>query len=352
MTKTISLFSCIVVTLFSNLVTYQITRSLLLGAGSWRESSINFVVPSNSNRGLLTVDEYNMLAYNHSVGFFDTIPNHLWTEFYQKPVLEHLALPAPNDDTTNVSQWLYDNMNPAFNCPHPKKIGNPGGKILCDPERWVRLFTRRRVPSGEMPCLIYSIGSKGNFRFEEGFLGILDSETLCEFHIFDPSPVYESAETLQKHPHWHYHSWGLRGVESTKNYTRRRDRFFDLPTIRKRLGHEHRPIDILKIDCEGCEWESMPDWLFSNNASFSFDFPDMHHLLLETHSIPLPNDVRKAGNFGRFLPMPQVAYLEKAFAEKGFVLYAKEVNTHQGFGRSVEFAFVRLHEDFFDDRRT
>jgi hypothetical protein len=104
-------------------------------------------------------------------------------------------------------------------------------------------------------CLLHSLTSSNYNRFtgwEEEFVRILGSENFCEFHIFDPSPVHESAETLKKHVHWHYHSVGLRGLRSIKNYTSRGGRFLDFHTIRERLGHRHRPINIFKIDCEGC----------------------------------------------------------------------------------------------------
>lgn len=344
---------CLLIVLLTNVFTYQITRSLLFARATQRQSvstgSLPFEAPSTHN--LFVAPEYQ-LAYNHTFGFIDTIANEEWEHYYQKPALEQMTSTS-NASVENVAEWLYHNMNPSIVCRHPRKLGNPAGKWMCDPERWTRFFVRRQrqkhasSQNATLPCLVYSIGSKGNFRWEEDFLQVLGSEHLCEFHIFDPSPAYESAEALQKHPHWHYHAWGLRGTVSLKNYTRRRDHFFDFPTIRERLGHNDRPINIFKIDCEGCEWESMPDWLFSGKYPATFDFPDLHHILLETHSIPHPSEVRRAGNFGRFLPMPEISRLQEVFAQHGFVAYSKEVNTHQGLGRSVEFGFLRLSTDFF-----
>lgn len=91
----------------------------------------------------------------------------------------------------------------------------------------------------------------------------------------------------------------------------------------------------------------MREWLFSGRYPATLDFPDMHHVLLETHSLPHPTEIRRAGNFGRFLPMPEAEDLQQAFAQHGFILYSKEVNTHQGLGRSVEFGFLRLDNGFF-----
>lgn len=348
--KTVSCSLCIGLTVISNLVVYQISWTLLVG-----QHDIFDRVPRPTNQPWQVANEEQSqkyhISYNHSFGFFDNIPNWKWKRDYQQPVLEDLAVASQSNDTqlADVSRWLDENMDPVFVCPHQRKVGNPAGKWMCDPERWVRLFERRKQAfpeTGELPCLVYSIGSKGNFRWEEEFMGII-GEKWCEVHIIDPSPVHESAEELKMHPHWHYHAWGMRGTQSTKNYTRRRDFFHDFSTMRNKLGHQNRSIDIFKIDCEGCEWESMPDWLFSDAYPASFEFPDLHHVLLETHSLPLPSGVRAAGNFGRLLPMPEVAYLEKAFAKRGFVVYAKEVNTHRGLGVSVEWGLVRLSSDFF-----
>jgi hypothetical protein len=49
----------------------------------------------------------------------------------------------------------------------------------------------------------------------------------------------------------HYHQWGLEGSEEKSTIKRK---MMSFPDIVKTLGHEERTIDILKIDCEGCEW--------------------------------------------------------------------------------------------------
>eukprot|EP00966_Prymnesium_polylepis_P219420 5076504-Prymnesium_polylepis.1 len=53
----------------------------------------------------------------------------------------------------------------------------------------------------------------------------------------------------------------------------------NLRSIRRRLGHEHRRIRLLKIDCEGCEWDS----LFDEATSGPSMLRDVDELYLELH---------------------------------------------------------------------
>lgn len=58
----------------------------------------------------------------------------------------------------------------------------------------------------------------------------------------------------------------------------------------KELGHDGRPIDIFKIDCEGCEWSTYKDWI---NA-------DLRQIVVEVHRAPevaqdFFSDLQKAG---------------------------------------------------------
>jgi hypothetical protein len=56
------------------------------------------------------------------------------------------------------------------------------------------------------------------------------------------------------------------------------------------LGHEGGPIDIFKIDCEGCEWSTYKDWLGA----------DLRQILIEVHKVPkiaqsFFSDLQRAG---------------------------------------------------------
>jgi hypothetical protein len=120
-----------------------------------------------------------------------------------------------------------------------------GPKWVCNPHR-----IGLREPPRAKDCLIYSIGSNGEYDFEEGLLQELGltSKVSCEIHVFDFGG-YERPEDAAKNIH--YHQWGLQGVGASASKGKREMKSF--PDILKTLGHENRTIDILKIDCEGCE---------------------------------------------------------------------------------------------------
>jgi hypothetical protein len=105
------------------------------------------------------------------------------------------------------------------------------------------------------PCLIYSFGIATDFAFDDywGHLG-------CEVHAFDPTlkavPAFTSPNVV-------FHFYGLTGGVgsgadkfSDPGYGSIIHPLYPLNEIIAKLGHEGRTIDVLKLDCEGCEWDA------------------------------------------------------------------------------------------------
>lgn len=301
------------------LVSYQQETSLL-GCTRARHSDILFGDDSSSST-------YDLAKYE-SFGFFDDIDKRTWQRHKARGQLEPIYYNTsyPNDGAARKALWLLLNVDPMFTCPNLRRVGGRGDgpKWTCDPHR---------LGLNE-DCLIYSIGSQGLYQFEDGIRSLLkqrpegvatkDWYPDCEIHVFDPDPKYGRKNDLKKNIH--YHAWGLKSsyepfergphAESTE--------FFTFSEIRQKLGHEHRRIDIFKIDCEGCELLNYKDWL---DPSI-----DIRQILVETHMIPdLP-----APFFDRFFDL-------------GFVPFSKEANTHPDAWPSLElfeWGWIRLHPNF------
>jgi hypothetical protein len=139
-----------------------------------------------------------------------------------------------NGGAQEAKYWHHENAKPAYTCVREERIGphGDGGKWICDPERLRSSST----------SLIYSIGSNNDFRFEDAILR--DTSTNCEIHVFD----HTVKKPTNKPPDVHFHLWGL-GV-------RTRGAIKSLQDIVHELNHTGRTIDVFKIDCEGCEYET------------------------------------------------------------------------------------------------
>ena len=108
-----------------------------------------------------------------------------------------------------------------------------GGKWLCDPDAM-------RRPEPEQPgCLVYSVGSEKDTVFERAMV----AEHGCEVHTFDHSVEPRWVPP----PYVSYHRVGLGQGE----------RMASLPQLVEKLGHRERVIDVLNVDCEGCEYEAL-----------------------------------------------------------------------------------------------
>ena len=118
-----------------------------------------------------------LLAYQQSFGFFDDIPDHAWRRVQQRArtTSRYRNASWPADGYTNPGRWYAHNLPPVLNCFQMERVGglDDGPKWTCDPHR---LQSSSR-------CLIYSIGSAGQYQWELGLVERLGSH--CEIHVFE-----------------------------------------------------------------------------------------------------------------------------------------------------------------------
>jgi Methyltransferase domain len=173
---------------------------------------------------------------------------------------------------------------------------------MCDPHRLVQQSKRRmeqyqkegrlinRTADKEIHsgCLIYSVGSNGNFQFEEGFQNTFPGA--CEIHTFD---FTNFSQSVPPNKNIFFHQWGLKSSyeeDKDKDEVLKANPFKTFQETILELGHEGRPIDVFKIDCEGCEWSTYKDWLAA----------DLRQILVEVHHAPsiaqnFFSDLQRAG---------------------------------------------------------
>lgn len=250
------------------------------------------------------------LSLTQSFGFIDETDDK-WN--LRKQI--HLTQMAKEEKIGNLFNeqkgriWWQYHAEPSFHCEFAQRVGNAGdgGKWVCDPTALAK-----QVKEGA-PCLVYSVGSNGQFDFEQSMQDTISKS--CEVHIFDPSPNY-AAKTPEN---MFYHAYPLgngkdvvMGVHSKA-----------LPEVVKELGHTGRKIDVFKIDCEGCEWDTYKDWIQSG--------VDIHQIQVELH---WRDDAAKVQEFYKFL------------GDQGYVIFSKESNTEGCGGDCIEYSFLKLDPSF------
>ena len=117
-----------------------------------------------------------------------------------------------------------------------------------------------------------------------------------------------------------YHQIGLGNDESPE--------FKSLRTIVKELGHENRIIDLFKIDCEGCEWESSESWFHANVM--------LRQILVELH---------ESTGAPKFFDM---------MYDNDYVIFHKEANIANTGPQNtcIEYSFLKLAPEFHLYNRT
>ncbi|KAG5187699.1 methyltransferase domain-containing protein [Tribonema minus] len=172
-------------------------------------------------------------------------------------------------------------------------------------------------------CLVYSIGSNMQDGFE---LGLQIMAPNCEVHVFDPTVDVEALGAASAAHGYRFHLMGLGskaqsdGGEVLKNGPLR-----TLQHMMEELGHTGRTIDIFKIDCEGCEWDTLGEQVF---APMREGHLKIGQLQVEMHLY----NRRRLGDAAAFFEAADAA---------GMRIFHKERN-HWGCGgwKCLEYAFI------------
>jgi hypothetical protein len=172
--------------------------------------------------------------------------------------------------------------------------------------------------------MIYSIGSIGDFSFETAIQNYMNNGTLCEVHIFDFGDYLKG---MPKHLNMHYHQWRLKTSEDGKleGEPKTGETLYSLAESVHLLGHDDRDsIDLFKIDCEGCEWDSVQDWMDPS-------IPRIMQIQVELHGAKLA----------------PVRFFDTLMKDNGYVIFHKEPNTLGCGGECIEYSFLKLDTSFF-----
>ena len=296
------------------------------------------------------------LAKKESYGLFDDISHSNWksmqTHVYDqrkkqggKPrgivgKIGHVVinLMKPQDKSnivdpshySDVSQFYQNHWHAEFTCPHEERIGYSDirSKYLCNPRR-IGPASQIRQKKTNNGCIIYtSTADVNQFSFEKALLDLMrnvDNRIDCEIHVFSPNKNFEE-ETIPEGVH--FHEWGFSGSK-VENKDNEAAQFKTISDTLHSLGHCGEIIDILSIDCEGCEFDIYND-LFSDQITDSCARASFLQILIQVHGAP-----SVATNDFFF-----------SFQKNDYVIFHKE-GISQSNGNGQDYGFLKLSNEFF-----
>ncbi|GJP33990.1 hypothetical protein CLOM_g18475 [Closterium sp. NIES-68] len=158
--------------------------------------------------------------------------------------------PAPDSMNDVMMKLLV--LIPTYPCPIYERVGEWG-----DGGKWTCL-----LPSAiQKDPVVYSVGSYGQYSFEESINKILHVKP----YTFDPFLTLNTIAHMKAVPILHFNEIGLSANSSLQTY---RDKypglkFMTLEGMMQMLNHTY--VDVFKIDCEGCEEALLTELGAANN---------------------------------------------------------------------------------------
>ena len=163
-----------------------------------------------------------------------------------------------------------------------------------------------------------------------------------EVHAFDPTERFREQHARHRSPgvSFHYLGLGAKGGAAERwagrqGWNTLGGAVLPLDELQERLGHVRRPIQLLKIDCEGCEWEAFVD-LARRRPRVA---ESVCTLILELH-VSANLQMNTSADLGRM-----AAFWELYVLRLGFRFWYAHANPGGDRDRSVPPALVALGLD-------
>ncbi|KAJ3027133.1 UNVERIFIED_CONTAM: hypothetical protein HDU68_004367 [Siphonaria sp. JEL0065] len=230
---------------------------------------------------------------------------------------------TPEEAAKVNNEQLYSMFPETYNCDKNffRRIGGEGdgGKWSCG-----EFFKPK-----EGNCVAISLGSNGQFEFEESILA--HTKNNCTIYTFDCTGTW-----TPPNPQIKFHPWclGNDGVFNSRIYK-------SWESITNDLGLTH--VDFFKIDIEGFEWVAMPSVLEHWNLKVM-----PKQISIEMHMWPQPEGVPE--HYQTTTTPSGIDYLHsainffRAFYKAGYQVAAAEYNPLSTNHCCQEFTFVRSSE--------
>ena len=266
--------------------------------------------------------EDTKLALHESNGFFQDISKSEWqakkhrVQNQPKHNDKKLGLRSKYTNRNSPSKWYSHNWQVNFDCIEERRLGghSEGSKWTCDPQRI--------IPSKS--CLVYSFGRGSpnsrsfDFAFELDLLAEMGGPGTCEIHVFD----HRLEDYGGKIPEGiNIHHWSLEGEADAP---KARKGYMTLKEVVHHLGHNGRELEIMRVDCDGCEWHTWSEWLTSGVTP--------RQLLVSLHGAPRNEDE-----------------VFEMMESNNYVIFHREADTRYG-GMWQEYGFLRLDNSFFGNQ--
>jgi len=331
-----TLGACVLLMVISGFVGYNLCLSSSM-SDVFQSLDQTFGDPVHATQQLLrsTTDPMGAVK-SHTYGLLNNIPNKEWEAIRLKTIsTSWYGNPQnPLENVENPDLWNEKNMIPNFDCPEtemvPKRDAEGETKYVCNPSRLV-FDGKKQEAGGADPCLIYSFGCAGDFSFEDAIFKMHNKA--CEIHIFDPAKKWERKDDVPN-KNIHYHAWGLTSTyDDSKSVVWPAGfggEYKTFAEIMEQLGHKNRIIDILKIDCEGCEWSTFKDWIHLG----------IRQVLIELHGVPAPGGTPDQRWYQKPLDLSEYYGF---YRDNGYVLFNKQRNG----ALSLELGFMKMASEFW-----